>query len=136
LKAATSTPAISPSSTRTAPSRSKTGARTSSSRASQAPSLCTERPLILAYSGGENASSLAIEAALAAHPAIREIAVVARPHEKYGERAHAFVVLHGDHAHLAEGFEPELKQFARGRLPGFARPGALAGRSRSARTIV
>ena len=87
--------------------------------------------------GGENASSLAIESALATHPDVFEVAVVARPHERFGERAHAFVVLVPDSAFhsRASDFEKELKDHcasvpspkrtdrtARSRLPGFARP--------------
>jgi acyl-CoA synthetase (AMP-forming)/AMP-acid ligase II len=77
-------------------------------------------------SGGENASSLAIESALFEHPDVLEVAVIARPHEKYGERAHAYVILRDDAKgkwkSKAEEFEKELKEFSRGKLPGFARP--------------
>lgn len=67
-------------------------------------------------SGGENVSSLYVESELAAHPAVVEAAVVARPHDKYGERPHAFVVLRERVA------VDELRQFARSRMPGFAVP--------------
>ncbi|KAL8277498.1 hypothetical protein RQP46_010128 [Phenoliferia psychrophenolica] len=75
-------------------------------------------------SGGENISSLACEAALSAHPDVHEVAVVARAHEKWGERPHAFVVLkpsaswHGRHA----AFESALKAFGKGRMAPFAIP--------------
>jgi len=85
-----------------------------------------DRSKDLIISGGENASSLAIETELATHPDVLEVAVVARPHPKWGERAMAFVLLrpqvrskwqdkHGQ-------FEVELKKFARTKLPGFACP--------------
>lgn len=83
-----------------------------------------DRSKDIIIAGGENASTLAIESALATHPDVFEVAVVARPHEKWGERAHAFVILTpsskfaSDHA----GFETELKRHAREKLPGFARP--------------
>lgn len=44
-------------------------------------------------SGGENISSLEVEEALYKHPAIMEAAVVARPDEKWGETACAFIDL-------------------------------------------
>ena len=44
-------------------------------------------------SGGENISSVEVEAALLAHPAVMEAGVVGLPHEKWGEAPHAFVVL-------------------------------------------
>ncbi|KAG8896804.1 hypothetical protein FRC01_011615, partial [Tulasnella sp. 417] len=57
-----------------------------------------DRSKDLLISGGENASTLAIEQELATHPDVLEVAVVARPHPKWGERAMAFVVLHLDSA--------------------------------------
>ena len=61
-------------------------------------------------SGGEWISSLELEAALAAHPAVAEAAVIARPDERWTERPLACVVLAGGasasgeelRAHLAE----------------------------------
>jgi fatty-acyl-CoA synthase len=44
-------------------------------------------------SGGENISSLEVEEVLYRHPDIMEAAVVARPHEKWGESPCAFVTL-------------------------------------------
>ena len=42
-------------------------------------------------SGGENISSIEVEQAICAHPAVLECAVVAIPHEHWGERPKAFV---------------------------------------------
>lgn len=59
------------------------------------------------------------------HPDVLEVAVVAREHPKWGERAHAFVVLHSSAANKnssSNGFEESLKSHAKERLPGFARP--------------
>ncbi len=44
-------------------------------------------------SGGENISSVEVEAMLLAHPAVMEVGVVGLPHEKWGEAPFAFVVL-------------------------------------------
>ena len=43
-------------------------------------------------SGGENISSVEVEATLLRHEAVQEAAVVGMPHEKWGEAPHAFVV--------------------------------------------
>lgn len=43
--------------------------------------------------GGENVSSLMVEQELSAHPLVRECAIVARPHPRWGEAGHATVVL-------------------------------------------
>ncbi|KAF9240923.1 hypothetical protein BU15DRAFT_61237 [Melanogaster broomeanus] len=64
-------------------------------------------------SGGENASSLAIELELASHPHVLEVSVVARSHPKWGERPMAFVILRqeyipkwtGNHAGFRGGAE-------------------------------
>ncbi|MGD8384078.1 MAG: acyl-CoA synthetase [Lysobacterales bacterium] len=44
-------------------------------------------------SGGENISSIEVEATLYRHPAVLEAAVVAMPHEKWGETPCAFITL-------------------------------------------
>ncbi|KAF9270371.1 acetyl-CoA synthetase-like protein [Marasmius fiardii PR-910] len=85
-----------------------------------------DRSKDIIISGGENASSLAIEQELAAHPHVLEVSVVARLHPKWGERPMAFVILHPQHAKKWTGrekdFEMDLIQHARKRLPGFACP--------------
>lgn len=52
-----------------------------------------DRKKDIIISGGENISSIEIEGVLYEHPAILEAAVIAVPHEKWGETPHAFVVL-------------------------------------------
>ena len=44
-------------------------------------------------SGGENISSIEVEQAICAHPAVLEAAVVAIPDDHWGERPKAFVTL-------------------------------------------
>jgi fatty-acyl-CoA synthase len=69
-------------------------------------------------SGGENISSIEVEAVLLRHPSVHEVAVVGLPHEKWGEAPHAFVVLQPG----AVLTEEELRGFARERLAGFKVP--------------
>jgi len=69
-------------------------------------------------SGGENISSVEVEGILLRHPAVKEVAVVGAPHEKWGETPHAFVVLR-DGSSLADG---ELKEFARANMAHFKVP--------------
>ncbi|KAF8559224.1 acetyl-CoA synthetase-like protein [Imleria badia] len=85
-----------------------------------------DRKKDIIISGGENASSLAIELELASHPHVLEVSVVARSHPKWGERPMAFVILRPQHVQTwasnhAE-FEVELKRHAHTLLPGFACP--------------
>jgi len=52
-----------------------------------------DRAKDIIISGGENISSVEIEQALMSHPAVREVAVVGVPDDKWGERPKAYVVL-------------------------------------------
>ena len=52
-----------------------------------------DRAKDIIISGGENISSLEVEEALFRHPAVFGAAVVARPHEKWGETPVAYVEL-------------------------------------------
>jgi fatty-acyl-CoA synthase len=71
-------------------------------------------------SGGENISSVEVEAALLEHAAVREAAVVGMPDPKWGEVAHAFVVLRQG----CSATEEELRSFLRSRLAHFKCPKA------------
>src|SRR5438309_11719881 len=52
-----------------------------------------DRSKDIIISGGENISSLEVEEVLARHPAVREVAVVAKPDPHWGETPCAFVAL-------------------------------------------
>jgi non-ribosomal peptide synthetase component E (peptide arylation enzyme) len=52
----------------------------------------TDRKKDIVIRGGENISSQEVERVLATHPAVRDVAVVAMPDARYGERVCAFVV--------------------------------------------
>jgi acyl-CoA synthetase (AMP-forming)/AMP-acid ligase II len=69
-------------------------------------------------SGGENISSVEVEGTLLRHPAVQEAAIVGLPHEKWGEAAHAFVVLRDG----ASTSEDELIAFTRERMAHFKAP--------------
>ncbi len=68
-------------------------------------------------SGGENVSSVEVEHALAAHPAVREVAVIGMPDDRWGEVPRAFVSL------------VERRSCRRGRAGGMGAgpPGRLQG---------
>jgi fatty-acyl-CoA synthase len=69
-------------------------------------------------SGGENISSVEVEAMLLRHPAVQEAAVVGLPHEKWGEAPHAWVVVKSGTA-IADG---ELRTFCRDQMAHFKVP--------------
>ena len=69
-------------------------------------------------SGGENISSVEVEATLLRHDAIQEVAVVGLPHEKWGEAPHAFVVFRAG----ATASPENLRLFCRELLAHFKVP--------------
>jgi acyl-CoA synthetase (AMP-forming)/AMP-acid ligase II len=77
-----------------------------------------DRAKDIIISGGENISTIEVERALVAHPAVLEAAVVAVPSERWGERPKAFVTLRPG----AELDVDELRAFARRSLAGFKVP--------------
>ncbi len=68
--------------------------------------------------GGENVSSVEVEAVLYRHPAVAIAAVVAQPDDKWGEVPCAFVELKAG----SELTEDELTEFCREQMAGFKRP--------------
>ena len=77
-----------------------------------------DRAKDIIISGGENVSSVEVEACLMAHPAVSLCAVVAKPDEKWGEVPCAFIELLDG----ANASEEELIKFAREKLAGFKTP--------------
>ncbi|WP_042349599.1 long-chain-fatty-acid--CoA ligase [Bacillus massiliigorillae] len=66
-------------------------------------------------SGGENISSIEVEGNLYEHPAVLEAAVIAVPHERWGETPHAFVVVRPNQTIT----EADLIAFSRSSLAHF-----------------
>jgi fatty-acyl-CoA synthase len=69
-------------------------------------------------SGGENISSVEVEAMLLRHPAVQEVGVVGVPDARWGEAPHAFVVLKAGATASAD----ELREFSRRHLAHFKTP--------------
>lgn len=69
-------------------------------------------------SGGENITSVEIEQAIVSHPAVSEVAVIAVPDERWGERPAAYVALKGG----ATASEGDIVEHARDRLASFKVP--------------
>jgi fatty-acyl-CoA synthase len=77
-----------------------------------------DRKSNMIISGGENVYPSEVEAVLAAHPLVKDVAVVGVPNDKWGEAVHAIVVLHGG----AQTTEADLVEWCRSRMAGYKRP--------------
>jgi len=80
--------------------------------------LIKDRAKDVIIRGGENLSSVEVENAIAAHPAVLEVAVVAAPDERFGEAPVALVVLKPD----ATVTVSELRAHCRANLARFKVP--------------
>jgi len=77
-----------------------------------------DRSKDIIISGGENISTIEVEAVLFKHPAILDVAVVARPDDKWGETPCAFVMLRDGKT----ASEAELIAFCRDNMAHFKCP--------------
>jgi fatty-acyl-CoA synthase len=78
-----------------------------------------DRAKDIIVSGGENISTIEVEAAIDSHPAVLEVAVVGVPDEKWGERPKAYVVLRAGESVGADSLLDHVRgQIARYKVPG------------------
>jgi acyl-CoA synthetase (AMP-forming)/AMP-acid ligase II len=83
--------------------------------------VLVDRKANMIITGGENVYPSEVEEAVGAHEAVKDVAVIGVPHEKWGEAVKAVVVPH-------DGYEPtedlakEIIEFSRGKIAGFKRP--------------
>ena len=80
-----------------------------------------DRKKDIIISGGENISTIEVEHTIVKHPAVLECAVVAMPHDKWGEVPKAFVALRPGQ----QATEDEVIAFCRERLAHFKCPKAV-----------
>jgi acyl-CoA synthetase (AMP-forming)/AMP-acid ligase II len=79
--------------------------------------VISDRKKDVIISGGENVSSIEVEDALTSHPAVREVAVIGIPDEKWGELVTGIVVTDG-----SDVSAEDLITHCRGRLAGYKCP--------------
>ena len=82
--------------------------------------VCDRRSDMI-VSGGENVASREVESVLLAHPAVADVAVIAVPHERWGEAVHAVVVPAPGHAVALDA----LVRHCSGSLARFKAPQSL-----------
>ncbi len=81
-----------------------------------------DRKSNMIISGGENVYPSEVEGVIGAHPAVKDVAVIGMPHEKWGESVHAVLVLHEGQS----SSEAEIRQWCRDRLAGFKCPSRVS----------
>ena len=83
--------------------------------------VLVDRKANMIITGGENVFPSEVENIVGSHPAVKDVAVIGIPHDKWGESIHAVVILH-------EGTDPtdklkeEIKGFAKGKIAGYKVP--------------
>ena len=86
--------------------------------------VLVDRKANMIITGGENVYPSEVENMVGSHPAVKDVAVIGIPHEKWGEAVHAVVILHEGHE-PAEGLKEELKRHCRNKIAGFKVPKTL-----------
>jgi acyl-CoA synthetase (AMP-forming)/AMP-acid ligase II len=81
-----------------------------------------DRKKNMIISGGENVYPSEVESVIGRHPAVKDVAVIGLPHEKWGESVHAVVVLHEGHA-LGEA---ALLDWCKDKIAGYKRPRSIS----------
>lgn len=79
----------------------------------------TDRIKDMIVTGGENVYPAEVEAVLAEHPAVSEVAVIGVPHDTWGEAVTAVVVPRPD---VPRPAERELIEFTRARIASYKKP--------------
>jgi len=81
-----------------------------------------DRKKDMIISGGENVYSVEVENILSLHPAVREVAVIGVPDERWGEAVKAIIVLNEGASASAE----DLIRFCEGRIASYKIPKSVA----------
>lgn len=81
-----------------------------------------DRKSNMIITGGENVYPSEVESCIAAHPKVKDVAVIGIPHEKWGEAVHAVVILKNGQ----EATEQEIIDWCRDKIAGYKRPKSVS----------
>jgi fatty-acyl-CoA synthase len=81
-----------------------------------------DRKSNMIISGGENVYPSEVEALLAAHPQVKDVAAIGVPDAKWGERVHAVIILHDGTSAVQE----EIIGWCKDRIAGYKRPRSVS----------
>ena len=71
--------------------------------------------------GGENVYPSEVEDTVGSHNAVKDVAVIGVPDEKWGERVTAIIILHEDYE-ASDDLSAEISEYTKGKMAGFKRP--------------
>ncbi|HHU76223.1 MAG TPA: AMP-binding protein [Firmicutes bacterium] len=83
-----------------------------------------DRKKNMIITGGENVYPSEVEEMLASHPAVKDVAVIGIPDEKWGEAIKAIVILNPGYKGSKE-MSKGILEFTRGKMAGFKRPKSI-----------
>jgi acyl-CoA synthetase (AMP-forming)/AMP-acid ligase II len=83
--------------------------------------VLVDRKANMIITGGENVFPSEVENAVGEHPAVKDVAVIGIPHEKWGEAIHAVVILN-EGQEPAERLKEELKKYTRSKIAAYKVP--------------
>jgi acyl-CoA synthetase (AMP-forming)/AMP-acid ligase II len=86
--------------------------------------VLVDRKANMIITGGENVFPSEVENAVGEHPAVKDVAVIGIPDNKWGEAVHAVVILNEGHD-VTDGLKDELKRFAKNRIAAYKVPKTL-----------
>jgi fatty-acyl-CoA synthase len=80
-----------------------------------------DRKKNMIITGGENVYPSEVENVIGAHPAVKDVAVIGVPDEKWGESVTAVIILHQNYQ-PGDEIKKEIMDFTKGKMAGFKRP--------------
>lgn len=86
--------------------------------------VLVDRKANMIITGGENVFPSEVENALGAHAAVKDVAVIGIPHEKWGEAIHGVLILH-EGKEATEELKEEIKRLARSKIAAYKVPKTL-----------
>ena len=83
-----------------------------------------DRKKNMIITGGENVFPSEVENAVASHPAVKDVAVIGVPDDKWGESVKAVIIL-GQEFQPTEELAKEIMAHTKGKIAGFKRPKSI-----------
>ena len=83
--------------------------------------VLVDRKANMIITGGENVFPSEVENAVGSHTAVRDVAVIGIPHDKWGEAVHAVIILH-EGKEATDELKEEIKKLARSKIAAYKVP--------------